>query len=329
MAISGTQRTRVALIGAGLMGSLHARVVSQSADAELSCVVDPDESAAATLAERFRTRWVPKLDDLGPFDAVVVASPTATHAEWGHEAIAAGKPVLVEKPLSEDLAQTESMINEARRHGVPLMCGLLERFNPAVMTAMTIVDEPIHITGVRHSPYADRIATGVAYDLLIHDIDLVLRFANGTPTDVRSQLGHCHPKSAAYAEDVAEVSMQFDTGCVASLSASRVSQRKVRMLNIAELDRLVELDLFRRDVVVYRHVGAELIESASGGYRQQTVIDIPAITSASEPLAEQFAHFLELARGNADPETELASLEAPHLLTARAVELGGLAADPP
>jgi predicted dehydrogenase len=326
MTIPGTpQRTRIALIGAGLMGSLHARVISQSPDAELSCVVDPDEREAAMVAERFRTRWVPKLEDLGPFDAVIVASPTATHAEWGHEAIAAGKPVLVEKPLSEDLVQAESMISEARQHGVPLMCGLLERFNPAVMTAMTIVDEPIHMTGLRHSPYADRIATGVAYDLLIHDIDLVLRFADGTPTDLRSQFGHCHPKSAADAEDVAEVSMQFDTGCIASLSASRVSQRKLRMLTIAELDRLVELDLFRRDVTVYRHVGAELIEGASGGYRQQTVIDIPAITSAIEPLASQLAHFLELAHGDADAEAELASLEAPHRLTARAVELAGLA----
>jgi predicted dehydrogenase len=325
MAVPGSQPTRIALIGAGLMGSLHARVVSQSPDAELSCIVDPNEEAGAPLADRFRTRWVPKLDDLGPFDAVIVASPTETHAEWGRNALAAGKAVLVEKPLSEDLAETRVLIYEARRHGVPLMCGLLERFNPAVMTAMTIVEEPIHITSVRHSPYADRIATGVAHDLLIHDIDLVLRFTNATPTELRAQLGHCHPKSVAYAEDVAEVSMQFDTGCVASLSVSRVSQRKLRTISISELDRLVEIDLFRRDVTVYRHVGAELIESASGGYRQQTVIDIPALTTASEPLAGQLAYFLELARGNADADAELASLEAPHQLTARAIEAGGLA----
>lgn len=314
---------RVALIGAGLMGSLHARVVSQSPDAELSCIVDPDESTGAPVADRFRSRWVPKLDDLGPFDAVIVASPTETHVDWGHEAIAAGKPVLVEKPLSENVAETQALIEEARQRSVPLMCGLLERFNPAVMTAMTIVDEPIHITSARHSPYADRIATGVAYDLLIHDIDLVLRFTGATPTELRAQLGHCHPKSASHAEDVAELSMQFDTGCVASLSASRVSQRKLRMITIAELDRLVEIDLFRRDVTVYRHVGAELIESASGGYRQQTVIDIPALTTASEPLAGQLAHFVELVRGTADAEVELASLEPPHRLTAKTVELGG------
>jgi predicted dehydrogenase len=328
MVITGTQPLRIALIGAGLMGSLHARVVSQSPDAELSCVVDPNESAGAQVADRFRTRWVPKLDDLGPFDAVIVASPTETHVEWGRHAIAAGKPVLIEKPMSEDLAETGDLIGDARQRGVPLMCGLLERFNPAVMTAMTIVEEPMHITSVRHSPYADRIATGVAYDLLIHDIDLVVRFTDSVPTELRSQLGHCHPKSAAHAEDVAEVSMQFDSGCVASLSASRVSQRKLRMLNIAELDRLVEIDLFRRDVTVYRHVGAELIESASGGYRQQTVIDIPALITAGEPLAGQLAHFLELARGNVDAEAELASLESPHQLTARAVELGGLADTP-
>ncbi|HMG28267.1 MAG TPA: Gfo/Idh/MocA family oxidoreductase [Acidimicrobiia bacterium] len=323
MTVPGTQRIRVALIGAGLMGSLHARVVSQSPDAELSCIIDPNEGAGMPVAERFRTRWLPKLDDLGPFDAVIVASPTETHAEWGQQAIAAGKPVLVEKPLSEDADETHQLIDEARRRGVPLMCGLLERFNPAVMTAMTIVDEPIHITSVRHSPYADRIATGVAYDLLIHDIDLVLRFTDAKPVEVRAQLGHCHPKSAAHAEDVAEVSMQFETGCVASLSASRVSQRKLRMMHIAELDRLVEIDLFRRDVTVYRHVGAELIESASGGYRQQTVIDIPALTTASEPLAGQLAHFLDLARGDADAAEELASLDAPHRLTAQAVEFGG------
>src|SRR5262249_20191540 len=157
MAITGTEPMRIALIGAGLMGALHARVVSQSPDAELSCVVDPDQNPGAQVADRFRTRWVPKLDDLGPFDAVIVASPTETQVEWARNAIGAGKPVLVEKPLSEDLAESCALIGEAKRHGVPLTCGLLERFNPAVMTAMTIVDEPMHITSVRHSPYADRI----------------------------------------------------------------------------------------------------------------------------------------------------------------------------
>jgi predicted dehydrogenase len=303
------------------MGALHARVISQSRDAELTCIVDPDQKAGEPLAERFRSRWVPKLDDLGPFDAVVVASPTATHVQWTTEALAAGKPVLVEKPLTERLADSSALVAEARRRGVVISCGLLERFNPAVMTALGIIEEPIHVTTTRHSPYVARIVHGVAYDLLIHDIDLVLRMTRGSLVDIAAQFGYIHPKSEPGSEDVAEVSLQFDDGLLASLSASRVSQRKQRMLEIAELERLVEVDLLRQDVTVYRHVGADFLEGANTGYRQQTVIDIPAITNAQEPLAAQLDHFLELARGEGDPEAEIDLVLPAHEVTARVVEL--------
>ncbi|MGH9012881.1 MAG: Gfo/Idh/MocA family protein [Acidimicrobiia bacterium] len=315
------QPVRVALIGAGLMGALHARVIRQSRDADLACIVDPDAKVATPLAERFDTRWVPKLDDFGPFDAVVVATPTATHRAWADAALDAGKPVLVEKPLTEDLAETETLITEARTRGVPLMCGLLERFNPAVVTALGIVEEPIHVTTVRHSPYVPRITTGVAFDLLIHDIDLVLRMTQGRLREVKAQFGYSHPKSEPDTEDVAEVSLCFDDGFLASLSASRVSQRKQRMLTIAELERLVEVDLVRQDVTVYRHVDADFLDGATSGLRQQTVIDIPAITNAREPLAAQLDYFLALVRGEADAEAELATLLEPHGVTARVLEL--------
>jgi predicted dehydrogenase len=315
------QPVRIALIGAGTMGALHARVISQSPDADLACIVDPNDKLGEPLAERFHSRWVPKLEDLGPFDAVVVATPTATHREWGLEAIAAQKPVLIEKPLAESVVDTAALVDEARRRQVPMTCGLLERFNPAVMTALGIVDEPIHVTTIRHSPYTPRIAIGVAYDLLIHDIDLVLRMTRARVTDVTASFGYSHPKSEPDSEDVAEVSLRFDDGLLAALSASRVSQRKQRTLEIAELERLVEVDLVRQDVTVYRHIGEDLIEGKSVGYRQQTVMDIPALVSAREPLAAQLDHFLALARGEADLEAELATLVAPHQVTARAVDL--------
>jgi predicted dehydrogenase len=316
---------RVVLIGAGLMGALHARVISQSRDAELTCIVDPVEKAGEPLAARFHSRWLPKLDDLGPFDVAVVATPTATHREWGLEALAAGKPALIEKPLTESLTDTVTLIDEARRSGVPMLCGLLERFNPAVMTALDIVEEPLHINTVRHSPYVDRITTGVAYDLLIHDIDFVLRATRGSLVDVEAQFGYSHPKSDPGCEDVAEASLQFDDGLLAGLSASRISQRKQRRIEIAELERLVEIDLLRQDVTVYRHVGADFLEGAGTGYRQQTVIDIPAITNAREPLAAQLDHFLALARGESDAQAELDSLLPPHEITAQAIEQAGKA----
>jgi predicted dehydrogenase len=310
---------RIALIGAGSMGSYHARVITQSPHAELACIVDPNQEAGRLLAERFDSRWVPKLDDLGPFDAVVVASPTGHHVTWALRALEADKPVLVEKPVSERYEDVEALVAEASRRDVPLMSGLLERFNPALMTLADIVDQPVHITTVRHSPYVDRIATGVAFDLLIHDVDLILRLAGTTPTETKAQFAYVHPKSEPGSEDVAEVSMRFDSGLVSSLSASRVSQRKIRTLEVAELERLVEVDLVRQDITVYRHVGADFLDGAHTGYRQQTVIDIPTIEYRKEPLAAQLDHFVELIQGEADPVAERASLLPPHQVVANAI----------
>jgi len=304
---------RVALVGAGAMGSLHARVVTQSQDTELACVVDPDAAVGAVLAERFRTRWVPEVDDFDDFDAVIVATPTSTHLKWGIRALEAQRPTLVEKPLADTVDDVRHLVAVARRGNVPLMCGLLERFNPAVRTLMRIVDQPVHIETVRHSPYAARVVTGVAQDLLIHDVDLVLRLVGRLPSSIDARFAYAHPSSEPGAEDVAEVTCDFD-GTLASLSASRISQRKVRSLVVAELDRLIEVDLVRNDITVYRHVINAALEEDGLGYRQQTVIDIPAIHDAREPLVSQLERFVALTRDEADAADELDTLEPPHLV---------------
>jgi predicted dehydrogenase len=306
-------RIRVALIGAGAMGSLHARVITQSQDAELACVVDPDRTAGEALADRFRAPWLPDLDSFHDVDAVVVAAPTTAHLKWGLRALEAGRPTLVEKPLADTLDDVRLLVETSASHGVPLMCGLLERFNPAVRTAMSIVEDPVHVSTVRHSPYAPRIVTGVAQDLLIHDVDLVLRLAGRLPTTVDARFGYPHPRSTRGAEDLAEVTFDFDATMLASLSVSRVSQRKVRSLVISELDRLIEVDMVRQDITVYRHVLNEPLDD-SPGYRQQTIIDIPAIHDAHEPLVSQLERFVGLAREEADAAAELATIVPPHLV---------------
>lgn len=302
------------------MGSLHARVLSQAHDADLACVIDPHRPAGEALARRFDTRWMPDLDDPSRYDAFIVASPTPTHGEWSRHIIEAQRPLLVEKPLADDLATTRAIVDGARTHAVPLMCGLLERYNPAVRTALSIVTDPVHVLTVRHSPYAPRITTGVAHDLLIHDVDLVLRLARRMPTSVDARFTFCHPDSAANAEDVADVLLDFDDVFVASLSVSRVSQRKVRSLVISEIDRLVEVDMVRQDVTVYRHVlNSALTDDAhTTGYRQQTIIDIPAIHDAREPLAAQLERFVALIRDEVDATEELDTLLPPHEVVDRA-----------
>ncbi len=294
------------------MGGLHARVLSQSIQTELAVVVDPDADRGTAVAEAWGSKWLPHLDGFTGLDAVVIASPTPTHTEWAVAALEAGVPTLVEKPVSEALAETEALVALAERLDVPLMCGLLERFNPAVMKMHEIVEEPLHLNVLRHSPHTPRIATGVVFDLSVHDVDLAVRLADQQPERVSAHLSACHPASPPGSEDVAEVLLTFPSGMVAALSASRVSQRKLRQLQVAEPTRLVEVDLLRRDITVYHHVTEDFFAGRTTGYRQQTVIDIPAILDAREPLAAQLAHFVDIATGRADHEAERRTILAPH-----------------
>ena len=303
---------RVALIGTGAMGSLHARVVSQSILTELACVVDPDIERGEAAAKSWGSVWKPDLESFEGIDAVIVATPSATHLEWGLRAIEDGLPVLVEKPLSQDLSEAERMIERSETLDVPMMCGLLERFNPAVLKMMEIVEEPIHLGVVRHSPHTPRILTGVGYDLAIHDVDLALRLAQDVPSEVSALVSTCHPTSPPGSEDIAEIALSFSSGLLATVSASRVSQRKVRTVQVSEVDRLIDVDLLRRDITVYRHVGADFLDGRETGYRQQTVIDIPAILDSREPLVAQLEHFVQLCNGQIDAASERNSILPSH-----------------
>jgi len=305
------------------MGALHARVLRQSLNTDLTLVVEPDESRGLAVADQWGAKWVPELDDFDDVDAVVVATPTHTHLDWALRAIDAGRPTLVEKPVTEDLADTIRVLDAAERRGVPLVCGLLERFNPAVMKMHEIVEDPVHLNVLRHSPHTPRIATGVAFDLSVHDVDLALRLCDGMPDKVSAHLSQCHPGSPPGSEDVAEITLGFPGGMVAALSASRVSQRKLRMLYVSEIDRMIEVDLLRRDITVYHHVTADYLDGRQTGYRQQTVIDIPAILDAKEPLAAQLEHFVSLANGAFDHDAERRSILPPHRVLDQVLQAAG------
>src|SRR5690349_14436396 len=133
-------RLNVALVGAGSMGLSHARVLSASARTMLSVVIDPNATAAQRSADQYETRWALDLDGLGDAEAVVVAAPTEHHWDVAVSVIEAGLPVLVEKPMCPSADRTNALLNLARDRRVPIMCGLVERFNPAVMAAMTMIE---------------------------------------------------------------------------------------------------------------------------------------------------------------------------------------------
>jgi predicted dehydrogenase len=302
---------RVAVIGVGAMGSHHARVVAESDRARLDRVIDPSPEGAA-IAQYYNSEWAPELSDLTGIDAVILATPTATHYELATAVLENDVPLLIEKPVVDRQQQTEEILTLSEVRGVPLLCGLLERYNPAVVTASSILDGPLHITATRHSPYAPRIRTGVMWDLLIHDVDLAIRLMGGAPCAVEARRGYVHPQSDEGAEDVAEAILEFDGTRIAQISASRVGQRKVRALSIYEAERLIEVDLLRRDVTIYRHVSESPVDGGARGYRQQTVIEIPELLTSTEPLVAQFNVFLDLAEGTRDAANERAGILESH-----------------
>ncbi|MFE3289624.1 Gfo/Idh/MocA family protein [Rhodococcus sp. NPDC059234] len=303
---------RIALVGSGQMGSLHARVIAQSPLCELALLVEPREEQGRAVAERFGTRWAADFDDLSGIDAVVVAAATPAHYEVAGRVLDLGKPLLVEKPLAATYKESVDLVERAEKSATPLACGLLERFNPAVRTAREFVGDVVQVTGVRHSPFVPRITTGVATDLLIHDVDLAIQFVGSEPEQAKGVFGYFHSTSVENnAEDSADAVLRFGSGAVANISASRVSQRKVRQISLLELDRLIEIDLLRKDITIYKHIDQSQ-PADRDGYQQQTVIEIPAIRYSEEPLAAQLAHFIGLLADGADIDAERRAILPAH-----------------
>lgn len=305
---------RVGLIGAGSMGGLHARVIAGSAACRLQWVAEADRGRGESIADRYGSRWLPE-PDLGGVDAVVIAAPTQFHFELAVPVIEASLPLLLEKPLADDFGHSRQLIEMARSSGSVLMCGLLERFNPAVRTAMDIAREPLYVATQRHSPYVERVRTGVGGDLLSHDVDMVMRIYGESPKEVKGSSGFFMPRSEPGSEDLVDAMLTFTDGRMATLSASRVSQRKVRSLTITESSRLIEADLLRQAITVYRHVDSPDYDE-DAGYSHQAIIDIPVLRYLGEPLQMQLSHFVDLIHGRADREAELDSLIGPHEVVA-------------
>lgn len=299
---------RISVIGLGQMGSQHARVVAGSDAASLHSVADLDEERARGVADSYGCKWGTGLEAVDGANAVILATPTESHVTDALSLIAAGVPVLIEKPVAEHLADVEQVLGAAADAGIPLMCGFVERHNPAVATAVSLLEDPVnHALALRHSPPADRIKTSVVWDLLIHDIDLALRISgNSAPTSIQSSGWH----SPSGSLEIADCSITHSDGMLATLSASRASQRKVRTWNIASDGQLIELDLLRQNVTVYRGVTQQA--GSDVGYRAQTVVDIPYVRHGGEPLGLQLDHFVSLLDGRGDVDEERESNLAPH-----------------
>jgi len=243
-------KPRVAVAGAGAFGKNHLRVIHQSEHAELAGVYDLDPARAAAVAETHGCRVFRSLDELAQnAEAAVIASPTVTHSEVGCKLMEAGLDVMVEKPIAHSLEAARSLVDTAARQKRILQVGHLERFNPAVIALAAAIGKPLFFEIHRLSVFSPRcLDVDVVLDLMIHDVDIILALTGERPQEIRA----AGIRILSEKVDIANVRVQFPSGCVANLTASRVSTERVRKLRLFQPHEYISLDYGRQDAVRYR-----------------------------------------------------------------------------
>jgi predicted dehydrogenase len=285
-------KTRIAVIGAGRIGALHAKVLSKIPDVELVGVCDTNTWRAQLVAWKYNTVAVRDYKDvLSRVDAAVVAVPTPMHYEVGSAVLSAGVHCLIEKPLASSVDEARKLLELAEQQKVVLQVGHVERFNPAVLEAIQHIRQPKFITVERLGPYDPRVAhIGVVMDLMIHDLDILLTLV-GSEVESLEAIG-AHLLSDH--EDIANVRVRFKNGCVADVTASRISLAKSRKLRIFQADSYISLDYGNSSLKVYKKKSAVI----------KSLKDIEIITpklASTEPLKNEHLHWLDCIRHNRKP----------------------------
>jgi predicted dehydrogenase len=287
------ERVRVAVIGVGALGRHHARVYATLPEAELVGVADVAPGRAEEVA---RAHGTAAFDDfrrlLGRVDAVSVATPTTLHAEIGEAFLAAGTHVLVEKPIAADLADADRLIRAAEASGRVLQVGHVERFNPAVAAARELVRGPRFFEAHRMGIFAPRsLDVDVVLDVMIHDLD-VLSLLVGQPVVSVQAVGIAILTRRI---DIANARLTFAGGCVANVTASRVSMEKIRKLRLFQPGEYISLDYTLQQAAVFSLDRAAL---ASGGLSPSAIVGRTVAPPRVEPLQAELAAFLAAARGD-------------------------------
>ncbi len=295
---------KVGVIGVGNMGWHHARVLSLLKDAELIGVADPDKERGLLATQQFGCKWFADYQTLlKEVEAVCIAVPTLLHHKVGIECLQATKHVLIEKPIAASQEEASSLIKAASKASRLLQVGHIERFNPAFRELIKVVanEEVVVLEARRHSPNADRANdVSVVLDLMIHDLDLILELAQA-PVVKLSAVGG---RSTDGPIDYVNATLGFNNGVIASLSASKMSHRKIRSLSAHCRGSLVETDFLNHTLQIHRR--AHEWYSADHGellYRNDGFVEEVSTTSI-EPLYAELEHFLQCVRGREKPAVD-------------------------
>ena len=284
-------RLRVAVIGVGHLGRHHARILSSLPGVQLVAVVDTNQSRAREIAAAHGTDAVfDARDVLVRVDAVTIAVPTESHKDIAVSFVTAGIPVLVEKPMARTLDEADAMIGAAARHRVRLAVGHTERFNPAVDAARPLLTNPRFIEVHRLGTFPERsLDIDVVFDLMIHDLDVVLSIVK---SDVDSIEAVGVPVLTRRV-DIANARLRFANGCIANLTASRISRDRVRKIRFFQPAAYLSIDYAAQKVDLWRlERDGGPVPSIQGGE-----VDVVA----EEPLERELADFVDAVRSDRPP----------------------------
>jgi predicted dehydrogenase len=289
--VSGSRTLRLAVVGVGHLGRHHARILSAMPGVELAAVVDvnlgrADEVAVTTGARAYESARA----ILGEVDAVTIAVPTEAHLEVALPFIERGVATLIEKPMARTGAEADALVAAAAKSGATLGVGHTERYNPAVATALPLVTSPRFVEVHRLGVFPERsLDIDVVFDLMIHDLDVVLAL-------VRSEVASIEAIGVPVLTprvDIANARIRFASGCIANLTASRISRDRVRKLRFFQQDTYISIDYAAQDIEAYRLVRRDGERPAIEGGKVDVVHE--------EPLARELADFVQAARDRRQP----------------------------
>jgi predicted dehydrogenase len=312
--VPASQPLRVAVVGAGAFGRNHLRVyreLEQSGEAvELAGVVDRDPAVVSEAAAKFGVPGFETIEAclaaVGPLDAASICVPTVHHASAAEPLLAAGVDLLIEKPLAASLADADRILEMSRKHGRIVQAGHLERFNPAVTAARQYLHQPMFFESHRLSVFTPRsLDVDVVLDLMIHDLDIVLSLVASPVREVRAVGLPVLSKKV----DIANVRLEFENGCVANFTASRVSTERVRKLRFFQPHQYLSLDFARQDLLMIDVTAAAGMDPAQLAALAERVSQHPSAglslkkisVEQGEPLRLEIASFLGAVRTRGKP----------------------------
>jgi predicted dehydrogenase len=312
--VPASQPLRVAVVGAGAFGRNHLRVyreLEQAGEAiQLVGVVDRDPGVAAEAAAKYGVPGFETIEAclaaVGQLDAASICVPTVHHASAAEPLLAAGVDLLIEKPLAASLADADRILEMSRRHGRIVQAGHLERFNPAVTAARQHLHRPMFFESHRLSVFTPRsLDVDVVLDLMIHDLDIVLSLVASPVREVRA----VGLPVLSNKVDIANVRLEFENGCVANFTASRVSTERVRKLRFFQPHQYLSLDFARQDLLMIDVTAAAGMDSTQLAALAERVSQHPSAglslkkisVEQGEPLLLEIASFLGAVRSRGTP----------------------------